>query len=40
MVNKRGLPDENEVQAFLNLGYTEGNILDVILAISVKTISN
>lgn len=35
MVNKRGLPDENEVQAFLNSGYAEGHILDIILAISV-----
>ena len=40
MVNKRGLPEAGEVQVFLNAGYTENHILSIILAISVKTISN
>jgi uncharacterized peroxidase-related enzyme len=40
MVHKRGLPTKADVQAFLNAGYTERHILEVILAISVKTISN
>jgi uncharacterized peroxidase-related enzyme len=40
MVVKRGLPSQDDVNAFLAAGYTEGHILDVILAIAVKTISN
>ncbi|MBK7573439.1 MAG: carboxymuconolactone decarboxylase family protein [Bacteroidetes bacterium] len=40
MVNKRGNPYEQDVEAFLKAGYTEQDILSIILAISVKTISN
>lgn len=40
MVRKRGLPSKAEVQAFVDAGYTERHILEVILAIAVKTISN
>lgn len=40
MVHKRGLPTKADVQAFLDAGYTERHILEVILGISVKTISN
>lgn len=40
MVNRRGLPEEIEVQEFFKLGYNETHILHIILAISVKTISN
>ncbi|WP_373523436.1 carboxymuconolactone decarboxylase family protein [Aquiflexum sp.] len=40
MVNKRGLPSEDDVQKFLKAGYSEQHILSIILAISVKTISN
>jgi uncharacterized peroxidase-related enzyme len=40
MVRKRGLPAKVDVQAFLDAGYTERHILEVILAIAVKTISN
>ncbi len=40
MVSKRGLPTQDDVEDFLAVGYTQTNILDIILAISVKTISN
>ena len=40
MVSKRGLPGQADVEAFLAAGYTENHILEIILAISVKTISN
>ena len=40
MVTKRGLPDREEVEAFLSAGYEEKDILEIILAIAVKTISN
>ncbi|MCC5925898.1 MAG: carboxymuconolactone decarboxylase family protein [Bacteroidetes bacterium] len=40
MVNKRGNPDEEDVQQFFENGYSEKHILDIILAISIKTISN
>lgn len=40
MVTKRGLPDRVDVEAFLSAGYEEKDILEIILAIAVKTISN
>ena len=40
MVTKRGLPDREEVETFLSAGYKEKDILEIILAIAVKTISN
>lgn len=40
MVASRGRPSEFEVNAFLGVGYSERHILGVILAISVKTLSN
>lgn len=40
MVTKRGLPDRADVEAFLTAGYTEKDILEIINAIAVKTISN
>lgn len=40
MVEKRGLPQRAEVEAFLAAGYTERQILEVVLAVAVKTISN
>ncbi len=40
MVSKRGLPTQDDVEDFLAAGYTQINILEIILAISVKTISN
>lgn len=40
MVESRGLPSRAEVDAFLESGYTEKHILEIILAIAVKTLSN
>ncbi len=40
MVEKRGLPSRVDVAAFIGAGYGERQILEIILAISVKTISN
>ena len=40
MVESRGWPTEGEVQAFLAAGYTRRHILEVILGIAVKTMSN
>ena len=40
MVTKSGLPDRVDVDGLLSAGYTENDILEIILAISVKTISN
>lgn len=40
MVLTRGLPDSVDVETFLSAGYEEQDILEIILAIAVKTISN
>lgn len=40
MISKRGKPSFDDVESFLSAGYTEKNILAIILAIAVKTISN
>ena len=40
MVVSRGHPNQDDVSAFVQVGYSESHILDIILAISVKTISN
>lgn len=40
LLDSRGLPTIAEVQAFLNAGYSERQVLEVILAIAVKTLSN
>lgn len=40
MVNKRGNPSEEDVKKFFESGYNEKHILDIILAISIKTLSN
>jgi uncharacterized peroxidase-related enzyme len=40
MVALRGRPTDDDVRAFLAAGYTEKNILGIILAIGVKTFSN
>lgn len=40
MVQKRGNPTHQGTQQFLEAGFTEANILEIILAIAVKTISN
>jgi len=40
MVASRGLPKRGDVEPFLAAGYEERHILDIILAIAVKTLSN
>lgn len=40
MVEQRGLPQARDVEAFLAAGYSERQILEIILAIAVKTLSN
>lgn len=40
MVETRGNPSANDARAFLDAGYTETHILGIVLAISVKVISN
>jgi alkylhydroperoxidase family enzyme len=40
MVNKRGNPSPEDVALFFKAGYTEYHILSIVLAISIKTISN
>lgn len=40
MVAKRGLPNKAAVAAFLGAGFTERQILYIVLAISVKTLSH
>lgn len=40
MVSSRGKPTPDQLAAFLAAGYTESNVLEIILAIAVKTISN
>lgn len=40
MVKERGTPTPEQLAAFLAAGFGEGHVLEVILAIAVKTISN
>ncbi len=40
MVNSRGLPGRAQVEPFLSAGYSERQILEIVLAIAVKTLSN
>lgn len=40
MCEQRGNPTEEQARAFLDAGFTEKHILSIILAISVKVISN
>lgn len=40
MLNTRGRPCKSEVAAFIAAGYKETDVLSILLAISVKTISN
>ena len=40
MTESRGNPTPAQVEAFLGAGFTEGHILAIVLAISVKVISN
>ncbi|MFL6829560.1 MAG: carboxymuconolactone decarboxylase family protein [Sphingomicrobium sp.] len=40
VVRNRGFVDDQDVQAFLDAGYTRRNILEVILGVSIKVQSN
>ena len=40
MLRKRGRPDQEDVDSFLEAGFSEKQVLDIVLAIAVKTISN
>lgn len=40
IVQKRGWLSEDDVQAFLGQGYTKAQVLDVIVGVSMKTLSN
>ncbi len=40
MVSSRGLPDPSDLAHFLAAGFTEKHVLEIILAIAVKTLSN
>jgi uncharacterized peroxidase-related enzyme len=40
MFETRGLPRPEDVRPFLDAGYTERHILEIVLAIAVKTLSN
>ncbi len=40
MVVKRGRPSPEDVRAFLDAGYSERQVLELVLAVAVKTISN
>ncbi len=40
IVENRGWVDDADVQHFLSAGYTKANVLDVLTAVSMKTLSN
>lgn len=40
MVQTRGRPEPNQARQFLEAGYRDHHILDIVLAIGVKTLSN
>ncbi len=40
VVRKRGFLSQNEINDFINAGFTERHILEVVLATAVKTLSN
>ena len=40
VTEKRGFVSEAEVEAFLEAGYTNRNILEVVLSVGMKTLSN
>lgn len=40
MFDKRGNPSSTDVEAFLEAGYQQKQILEIILALAVKTLSN
>ncbi|MCZ6861634.1 MAG: carboxymuconolactone decarboxylase family protein [Alphaproteobacteria bacterium] len=40
IVQKRGLPHPSDVEPFLDAGYTDNQVLALVLAVGVKTLSN
>jgi len=40
MVEKRGRPSDDDLQAFFDAGYSEAQVQDVIVGIGMKTLSN
>jgi uncharacterized peroxidase-related enzyme len=40
LIRTRGMISNNDVQQFLDVGYTPAHVIDVILGISLKTFSN
>jgi len=40
VVRKRGFVDEESLQRFIDAGYTRQNVLEVVLATALKTLSN
>ncbi len=40
MVEKRGWVSDAEIAAFLDAGFTKGHVFEVVLAVSMKTLSN
>ncbi len=40
VVEKRGHLEDADIAGFINAGYTQANVLEVILGVSVKTLSN
>lgn len=40
MLEKQGRPNERDLQAFYETGYTQANVLEVILGIGLNTLSN
>jgi len=40
VVRERGRPGDAAVQAFLDAGFTKANVLEVVLGVSMKTLSN
>jgi AhpD family alkylhydroperoxidase len=40
MVSRRGWVQDAEVQAFLDAGYTRRHVMDIILGVGMKTLSN
>ncbi|SDD86000.1 carboxymuconolactone decarboxylase family protein [Kordiimonas lacus] len=40
IVEKRGWAGEDEIQSFLDAGYTRAQVLEVVIGVAVKTITN
>ncbi len=40
MLDTRGLPGTDAVESFQSAGYTEKHLLEIIVAIAIKTLSN